>query len=389
MGSAFLWSPSRKGGIFADHRRPRLDRRAQAMRIAVGGSLGPYEILESLGSGGMGEVYKAVDTRLGRAVAIKVLPEALSEDRERLSRFESEARAASALNHPNIVTIYDVGHDEKGEAYLAMELIEGETLRERLSLDLCRSAASRDRVAGGRRARRGARGWDRSSRPEARERNDPQDGLVKILDFGLAKSVPPRPRRPTPRRPRPQTSLTEPGVVLGTVGYMSPEQAIGKPADLHSDQFSLGAILYEMASGRRAFQRGTAVETLSAILRDEPPPIGGLGPTCRSRCGGSSSAVSQRSPGSDTPRRGTSRAISRDCANGRGSRRRPRRPCAGSRLALVAGIGGARGRDRRRSACWFPESGRVRPGRPQSRRSRSYPFRTWEGARTTSISRTA
>ena len=249
------------------------------MRIAVGGSLGPYQVLEPLGSGGMGEVYKAVDTRLGRAVAIKVLPAALSEDRERLSRFEVEARAASALNHPNVVTIYDVGHDEKGEAYIAMELIDGETLRKRLlagPLPMASLLAIGSQAADGLAAAHESGIVHRDLKPENVMIR--KDGLVKILDFGLAKSVPAAAPPPDATQTPTQTSLTEPGVVLGTVGYMSPEQAIGKPADLHSDQFSLGSILYEMASGHRAFQRGTAVETLSAILRDEPPPIGGSRP---------------------------------------------------------------------------------------------------------------
>ena len=244
------------------------------MSIRVGGSLGPYEVLEPLGSGGMGEVYKAVDTRLGRAVAIKVLPASLSGDRERLTRFESEARAASALNHPNIVTVYDVGHGEKEEAYFAMELVEGETLRERLlagPLPMASLLAIASQTADGLAAAHESGIVHRDLKPENVMIR--RDGLVKILDFGLAKAVPAAAPAAGATQAPTQTSLTEPGVVLGTAGYMSPEQAMGRPTDLHSDQFSLGAILYEMATGRRAFQRSTAIETLSAVLRDEPAPI--------------------------------------------------------------------------------------------------------------------
>ena len=245
-----------------------------SLALTAGSRLGPYEILAPIGAGGMGEVYKAKDTRLGRTVAIKVLPAALSEDRERLTRFESEARAASALNHPNIVTIYDVGQGEGGESFLAMELIEGETLRERLiagPLPMAPLLSIASQAAEGLAAAHDSGIVHRDLKPENLMIR--KDGLVKILDFGLAKAVPAATPPPGSTQVPTQSSLTEPGVVLGTVGYMSPEQAVGKPADLHSDQFSLGAILYEMASGHRAFQRSTPVETLSAILRDEPEPI--------------------------------------------------------------------------------------------------------------------
>jgi eukaryotic-like serine/threonine-protein kinase len=244
------------------------------MTLSAGVRLGPYEILAPLGAGGMGEVYKAIDTRLGRSVAVKVLPAELSEDRERLARFESEARAASALNHPNIVTIFDVGHGEAAEAFLAMELVDGETLRERLvagPLPMASLLAIASQTADGLAAAHESGIVHRDLKPENLMIR--KDGLVKILDFGLAKAVPAAAPAFGATHAPTQTSLTEPGVVLGTVGYMSPEQAMGRPTDLHSDQFSLGAILYEMATGRRAFQRSTAVETLSAILRDEPAPI--------------------------------------------------------------------------------------------------------------------
>jgi len=221
----------------------------------------------------MGEVYEARDTRLGRVVALKVLPEGSSEDQERLARFESEARAASALNHPNIVTIHDIGRGDFG-TYLAMERIDGETLRERLTggpLTIPNLLAIASQTADGLAAAHEAGIVHRDLKPENVMIR--RDGLVKILDFGVAKVVPAS-AAPTGATQAPtRTSLTEPGIVLGTVGYMSPEQAGDKAVDARSDQFSLGAILYEMATGRRAFQRKTAVATLLAIIREEPPPI--------------------------------------------------------------------------------------------------------------------
>ena len=226
----------------------------------------------------MGEIYEARDTRLGRLVAIKVLPETLASDRKRLARFENEARAASALNHPNIVTIHDVGQGGGG-AFLAMERVEGRTLREMLAgpsrvplaLPLSRVLAIGAQIAEGLAAAHEAGIVHRDLKPEnVMVRSD---GLVKILDFGLAKevSVPAKAAGGTQAPTR--TDLTEPGVLLGSVGYMSPEQAAGAPAEPRSDQFALGAVLYEMITGRRAFQRPTAIETLSAILREEPAPL--------------------------------------------------------------------------------------------------------------------
>ena len=248
------------------------------MTISPGGRLGPYEILSPLGSGGMGEVWRARDPRLGREVAIKVLPEELSSDSDRLKRFEREARAASALNHPNIVTIHEIGEAE-GRTYLVMERIEGQTLRElllegpitprRLLLIATQTA---DGLA---RAHEGGI-VHRDLKPE--NLMITKDGLVKILDFGLAKLVSPE-TKPNSLTVAPTVSIaTGAGTVLGTVGYMSPEQASGKPIDYRSDQFSFGVILYEMATGRRAFQRNTPVETLSAIIRDDPEPVGSVNP---------------------------------------------------------------------------------------------------------------
>jgi Tol biopolymer transport system component len=225
----------------------------------------------------MGEVYRARDARLGREVAIKVLPVELSSDAGRLKRFEKEARSASALNHPNIVTIYEVGsHDSN--SYIAMELVGGKTLRELLlpgGLPMKRAIPIAAQVAEGLARAHEAGIVHRDLKPE--NLMVTRDGLVKILDFGLAKLI------STGEGSSEITSLptetgTEAGVVLGTVGYMSPEQASGQPADHRSDQFSFGSILYEIACGRRAFQKKTTVETLTAIIREEPEPIGKVRP---------------------------------------------------------------------------------------------------------------
>ncbi len=247
------------------------------MTLSAGTRLGPYEISAALGAGGMGEVYRARDTRLGREVAIKVLPEEVASDRERLSRFEQEARAASALNHPNIVTIHDIGqHDST--SYIAMEFVDGKSLRELLAagpVALRKLLDIAAQVADGLAKAHAAGIIHRDLKPENLMVS--KDGFVKILDFGLAKLAASEgedlSRMPTVAKPE-----THPGTVLGTVGYMSPEQASGQPLDFRSDQFSLGSILYEMATGQKAFARKTAVDTLSAILHDEPEPIGQLNP---------------------------------------------------------------------------------------------------------------
>ncbi len=247
------------------------------MTLSAGSRLGPYEIVSPLGAGGMGEVYRAKDGRLGREVALKVLPEALAEDRDRLSRFEREARAASALNHPNIVTIHDVGRE--GEtAYLAMELVEGRTLRELCvsgPLPLRRILSIAAQIADGLAKAHAAGIVHRDLKPENVMVS--KDGFVKILDFGLAKLVEPESGGAS-AMPTVTEGETRPGTVMGTVGYMSPEQASGEPLDFRSDQFSFGSILYEMATGQKAFQRKTAAETMSAIIRDDPEPAGKLRP---------------------------------------------------------------------------------------------------------------
>ncbi len=241
------------------------------MTIPAGARLGAYEVLAPLGAGGMGEVYRAKDSRLGREVALKVLPASVASDRDRLSRFEQEARAASALNHPNIVTIHEIGR-EGDTAYIAMELVDGKTLRELTvsgPMPVRKILGIAAQIAEGLAKAHGAGIVHRDLKPENVMIS--KDGFVKILDFGLAKLTDPEPGEasamPTLAQPE-----TRPGTVMGTVGYMSPEQASGERLDFRSDQFSLGSMLYEMATGQKAFGRKTAAETMSAIIRDEPEP---------------------------------------------------------------------------------------------------------------------
>ena len=247
------------------------------MTLAAGSRLGPYEILAPLGAGGMGEVYRARDTRLSREVAIKVLPGDVASDPSRLKRFETEARSASALNHPNIVTIYDIGSVDS-VSYITMELVEGKTLRELVaagSLPIKKLLQIGTQVADGLARAHEAGIVHRDLKPE--NVMVTKDGLVKILDFGLAKLTYAGPGSGGETNLPTQTATT-PGVVMGTVGYMSPEQASGQLIDFRSDQFSLGSILYEMATGQRAFQKKTAVDTLSAILNEEPKPVAEINP---------------------------------------------------------------------------------------------------------------
>jgi serine/threonine-protein kinase len=226
----------------------------------------------------MGEVYRARDTKLDRDVAIKVLPEELASDRERLRRFEQEARAASALSHPNIITIHDIA-EEGSTHYIVMEYVEGKTLREIIgdrALPTRRLLELATQVAGGLAKAHAAGIVHRDLKPE--NLMVTEDGFVKILDFGLAKLVPGASEGGSEIATMAREGTT-PGAVMGTVGYMSPEQAKGLTADFRSDQFSLGAILYEMATGRRAFQRDTAVQTLSAIIESEPASLSDVSPS--------------------------------------------------------------------------------------------------------------
>ncbi len=240
------------------------------MTLSAGAKLGPYEILSPLGAGGMGEVYRARDTRLERDVAVKVLPDEVSKDAERRARFEREAKAVAALSHPNILAIHDVG-DHDGTSFAVMELLDGETLRDRLSggaLPARKAGEIGAQIAHGLAAAHEKGIVHRDLKPE--NVFVTADGRVKVLDFGLARQQPSAQdgtHSPT------QTRETDPGAVLGTVGYMSPEQVKGQPADSRSDIFSFGAVLYEMLTGRRAFKRDTAAETMTAILKEDPPEL--------------------------------------------------------------------------------------------------------------------
>jgi serine/threonine protein kinase/Tol biopolymer transport system component len=248
------------------------------MALGAGTKLGPYEIVAPLGAGGMGEVYRARDLRLGREVAVKVLPAGCTTDPERLRRFEQEARATAVLNHPNILAVFDIGNQDRCP-YIVSELLEGESLRARLhsgplparkavefALQIVRGlAAAHDRGI-----------FHRDLKPE--NIFVTRDGHVKILDFGLAKLTLPDPAAMASMSAQPTVdSVTGRGVLLGTLGYMSPEQLRGAGSDARSDLFSFGAVLYEMLSGRRAFRGETTADTISAILREEPPDLAATG----------------------------------------------------------------------------------------------------------------
>jgi serine/threonine protein kinase/Tfp pilus assembly protein PilF len=238
--------------------------------LAPGRRLGHYEIVGLLGAGGMGRVYRARDPRLERDVALKVLPAAADPEWGR--RFDREARAASALNHPNVVVVHDVGSDGSLR-YVVTELVEGETLRHRLSrgpLPLAECLEQARQIAAGLSAAHEKGIVHRDLKPE--NIMVTREGRMKILDFGLAKRTAPL--------AEPHGSLaTQPGVILGTAGYMSPEQVRGEEADRRTDVFSVGAVLYEMLTGRRAFAGGSQAETLLAVLNEEPPPLKNACPT--------------------------------------------------------------------------------------------------------------
>jgi len=246
------------------------------MALATGTKIGPYEILSLIGAGGMGEVYRARDSRLRREVAIKVLPPSFTKDTDRLRRFEQEARLVGALNHPNILAIYDVG-EQDGAPYLVSELLEGQSLREHLQ---GAPVPQRKAVEYGVQIARGLAAAHEKGVVHRDLKPDNifvlNDGRIKILDFGLAKLVQDdaldlgHPDLQTVDQPHPKTT---PGHVMGTVGYMSPEQVRGQGADQRSDIFAFGAILYEMLTGKRAFKRDSSVETMNAILKEEPPEL--------------------------------------------------------------------------------------------------------------------
>jgi serine/threonine protein kinase len=254
-----------------DVRSSFLQPSVQRITLASGTKLGEYEVKSLIGSGGMGEVYRARDSQLGRDVAIKVLPSFLSSDSDRLRRFEQEARAAAALNHPNILAVFQMGKYE-GTPYLVSELLEGETLREQIKrgrLSVRKTIEYGSQIARGLAAAHEKGIVHRDLKPE--NLFVTTDGRLKILDFGLAKLT--QPQSSSENSALTFTEGTEAGVVMGTVGYMSPEQVRGQATDHRADIFAFGAIVYEMLAGKRAFQKPTSPETMTAILNEDPPGI--------------------------------------------------------------------------------------------------------------------
>src|SRR5450755_2932125 len=231
------------------------------MPLAPGTRLGPYEISTPLGDGGMGEVYRARDARLGRDVALKILPAEVAGDASRRQRFELEAQAVAALSHPNIVAVHDVG-TENGVFYIVSELVDGESLRS-AKFGLRKTL----QIASGLGAAHAAGIVHRDLKPDNILLT--RDGRVKILDFGLAKLTPTQ--APSAAGADTMTMNTGPGMVMGTVGYMSPEQVRGLDVDNRSDIFSFGVILHELLTGKRAFHGETSAETMTAILKQDPP----------------------------------------------------------------------------------------------------------------------
>src|SRR5690242_4184883 len=233
------------------------------MALAGGTRLGPYEIIAPLGAGGMGEVYRARDARLNREVALKILPPEVSGDPSRRQRFEIEARAVAALNHPNIVAVYDVGA-ENGVSYFVSELVDGRSLGD-TSFGPRKTLEIAAQIAAGLACAHEAGIAHRDLKPDNILVS--RDGRAKIIDFGLAKSVRTAVSSDT------LTMRTEPGVVVGTVAYMSPEQVRGAEPDHRCDIFSFGSVLYELLSGKNAFRRETSIETMMAILKEDAAPL--------------------------------------------------------------------------------------------------------------------
>src|SRR5690348_15521739 len=242
------------------------------MSLTSGTKLGPYEIQAAIGAGGMGEVYRARDTRLGRDVALKLLPESFAREGDRLHRFEQEARAVAALSHPNILAVFDVGQ-QNGSPYLVSELLEGETLRAVLdagALSQRKAIEYGVQIAQGLATAHEKGIVHRDLKPE--NVFVTKDARIKILDFGLAK-VAQKASAATSDGATMTSSHTAMGVVMGTASYMAPEQVRGEQVDARTDIFAFGAVLYEMVSGKRAFRRDTAAETMTAVLKEDPPEL--------------------------------------------------------------------------------------------------------------------
>src|SRR5262245_42208698 len=267
---SFIQSPAIEIAARAMAAEPLVEASNNPMGSLIAGSqIGAYRLLEPLGRGGMGEVHLALDTRLGRKVAVKLLLAEFTTDGERLQRFEQEARAASALNHPNIITVYEIGEIE-GRRFIVTEYVEGETLRQRMAsapqrrLRLKEAVKIAAQVAAALQAAHEAGITHRDIKPENVMLRD--DGLVKVLDFGLAKLSGAR----DGPQPAAESLDTRSGIVMGTASYMSPEQARGEKVDHRTDIFSFGVMLYEMLAGRRPFEGVTASDVMAAVLTSEP-----------------------------------------------------------------------------------------------------------------------
>ena len=249
------------------------------MSLSPGSKLGPYEIVAPLGAGGMGEVYRSRDSRLGRDVALKIIPSESSHDSERVRRFEQEARAAGTLSHPNVCAVYDLGTHE-GSPFVVMELLEGETFRQMLlggSVPLRKAIGFVAQAAEGLAAAHAKGIVHRDLKPE--NLFVTKAGRVKVLDFGLAKLTDAESAAPAPTAvTTPPGTMTSPGAILGTTAYLSPEQVRGDSVDARTDVFSLGIVLFEMLTGRRPFEGRTSVDVMSAILNHEAPPLAALRP---------------------------------------------------------------------------------------------------------------
>jgi eukaryotic-like serine/threonine-protein kinase len=314
------------------------------MPLAPGTTIGRHEIVGAIGAGGMGEVYRARDSKLQRDVAIKMLPASFAGDPDRRARFEREAQAIAALSHPNVLSVHDTGlHD--GQLFIVTELLEGETLAERLKSGVLPVRKGLDiavQVAMGLAAAHDKQIVHRDLKPENLFLL--RDNRVKILDFGLARHTP-----SVSGASQTISVVTDPGVTMGTVGYMAPEQVRGQAVDARTDLFAFGAVLYEMVSGRRAFRRETAAETMTAILRDDRPRRRSPKRTCRRRSTGSSGTASKRSPRSDSRAHATSPSRSRRCPDRR-HRRERRREWSGPANPPAVRPGGTRPS----SVSWLP-----------------------------------
>ena len=352
------------------------------MTLPAGTKLGAYEILAPIGAGGMGEVYRARDKKLDRDVAIKVLPESVAADPDRLARFGREAKAVAALSHPNILAIHDFGNQD-GVSYAVMELLEGQTLRERLDagpISQKQAVGYALQIARGLAAAHEKGIVHRDLKPE--NLFVTKDSHLKILDFGLATRV--EPVSPGEETAAPTVSRhTEPGTVMGTLGYMSPEQVRGLPVDQRSDLFSFGAILYELLAGRKAFKKDTASDTMAAILNEEPRSSRSREEASRPPSIASCGTAWRRTATGDFNRRATSSLPWRNPplppwrAEGSLPRHRVERRACGSPLPPPSSFSSSRG-----SLC----SDALRSPRPRPGASSAWPFcpsRTWGRPRTT------